>query len=78
MRLGALHDVDQIPTNPENSYPYPEKRPVHACVSTKQNSNFQYVIVGGVLLNGLLPEHGWTEALVRDSIHAEPRTQAQQ
>eukprot|EP00940_MAST-03C_sp_MAST-3C-sp2_P000066 g66.t1 len=46
----ALHDVDQVPTNPKNSYPFPAKRPVHLCVSTKQNSNFDYVIVGGVLL----------------------------
>ena len=46
----ALHDVDQVPINPQNTYAIPGARPKHLCVSTKQNANFNYDVVGGVLL----------------------------
>ena len=49
----ALHDVDQVPTHPDNTYAMPMARPVHLCSSTGSKSKikrFSYDIVGGVLL----------------------------
>lgn len=48
----ALHDVDQVPENPQNSYGYPVGNPWHLCVT---NSRTKYVpayegMVGGVLV----------------------------
>lgn len=44
----AFHDVDQLPTNPLNSYAYPET-PIHLCVSTDGTTQYRSM-VGGVLL----------------------------
>jgi len=47
----SLHDVDQLPENPQNTYDFPE-RPTHQCSASSQ---FNYrpaysTMVGGVLL----------------------------
>ncbi len=44
----AFHDVDQLPTNPLNSYAYPPA-PLHLCVTTDGRAQYRSM-VGGVLL----------------------------
>jgi xylosylprotein 4-beta-galactosyltransferase len=44
----AFHDVDQLPTNPLNSYAFPSS-PVHLCVTTDGQAQYRSM-VGGVLL----------------------------
>ncbi len=57
----AFHDVDQLPTNPLNTYGYPES-PLHLCVTTDGRPQYR-AMVGGVLLinkDDFVACNGWS------------------
>jgi hypothetical protein len=57
----AFHDVDQLPTNPLNTYAYPDS-PIHLCVTTDGRTQYRSM-VGGVLLinkNDFVACNGWS------------------
>lgn len=46
----AFHDVDQIPTNPLNTYSYPSA-PLHLCVVTDGRTQYRSTVGGALLIN---------------------------
>ena len=57
----AFHDVDQLPTNPHNSYAYP-KSPMHLCVSTDGRTQYRSTVGGVLLINNddFVACNGWS------------------
>ena len=57
----AFHDVDQLPTNPRNTYSYP-KSPFHLCVTTDGRTQYNSMVGGVLLINkeDFLACNGWS------------------
>lgn len=57
----AFHDVDQLPTNPRNSYAYPHT-PIHLCVTTDGRTQYRSMVGGALLINrdDFMACNGWS------------------
>ncbi len=57
----AFHDVDQLPTNPRNSYAYPNS-PRHLCVVTDGHKQYRTTVGGVLLINNddFVACNGWS------------------
>ena len=57
----AFHDVDQLPTNPLNSYAYPDT-PMHLCVTTDGRTQYRSMVGGVLLINkgDFVTSQGWS------------------
>lgn len=57
----AFHDVDQLPTNPRNTYAYPDS-PTHLCVTTDGRTQYRSMVGGVLLINreDFIACNGWS------------------
>lgn len=57
----AFHDVDQLPTNPRNTYAYPPT-PEHLCVTTDGRTQYRSMVGGVLLINrdDFVACNGWS------------------
>jgi len=57
----AFHDIDQLPTDPRNSYSYPQS-PLHLCVVTDGRTQYRSTVGGVLLINkdDFVACNGWS------------------